>query len=156
MPNAAIALVETDFNDLAENKDIWETDLSLSLFRKKLKTIGKDITAALTTQNADMEKAIADLIASIKAGNAQITASVSSSNADLSAKINDANTSTEEKIKTLADEIKSLKDSVAVIDSNLTILIKNDGTMVTAINDIYKRLNAQETITIVEIVGGGA
>lgn len=151
-----ITEIGATFVDIAEDYDTWNVDFSLSLFRKKLKIIGEKITGAFSKMDVYLEAKIQEVLADIQRRQLITDAAIVASSTALTNKVTEASSSSDTKIAALAADIKKLKDATHIIASNLDILIKNDGHIKTALNDIYKRLKTTESVSINEISGGSA
>lgn len=143
--------------ELADSPAIWETDLSLKTFRKKLKSTGllmadyvSEVDKFLKEEIAKALKKVDDAVASLKgdlkSGLSGISATVDKKTSESNSKVS----SLSERIDDIENDISEIFDDIARIDKNCKTLYSND----LALADAIKKIDAKVNIKITNIDGG--
>ena len=126
MEKPDIKKLQNAFKDIAENKDVWEVDYSLSLFRKKLKNIGIDIAEWFNFLDIYIDQKVREVLAEVERRDKAVRITLKSTEDNLNASLGENKKATDEKIDDINKEFTALKNRVGEIEKILANL-KVDG-----------------------------
>lgn len=139
------------FIDIAEDYDTWNTDFSLSLFRKKLKGIGEKLLDYFVSMDEYINAKIKEVLNQLKLKESEINNKINVISEQSKQQLDESNKGLSEQLIQISNDIKSIKLDIERVNKNIKILDANNKEAINTINLIIR-----ETLDIDEIHGGTA
>jgi len=155
MKNIDTDSLKNEFRELAESDDVWKTDMSLTLFRKKLKNIGIVLSDVVDSLNTDTNEQIKTINDKIDNNTTAINSNINNINTANIKSLDDYKRVVDDNFNYLKNQIKIINNNMDLVNSKINLLFQNDKTLATALQMVADKLGVNIDLSQITLIDGG-